>query len=300
MKHHSAYLTTTTTLGGRGSHMLCLSVLLSLWLTGCVTTQGPVLLRWNPDAAEKITYNTLVGAEPAPQYHIKHHGFEVARSEPLRAEVKKRLLSIPLPLAPLETTFVKQPLGLRVTTLVTETPQTVDEDAPLKVAEQFPPKTSRILADIGTTGELASFYYDDKPRTLLALFFQLPTAPIKVGDTWQVPLHILQIGESFTPHRAARINQVRLEGISTSEEGERIAHLFYTIAEKVEGEYVHIGRKKRTITPINGLGSVIGYGEFYIDKGYWKRLIFQKAVDRGKPPLSSEKKVYALELIKEP
>ncbi len=280
--------------------MLCLSVLLSLWLTGCVTTQGPVLLRWNPDAAEKITYNTLVGAEPAPQYHIKHHGFEVARSEPLRAEVKKRLLSIPLPLAPLETTFVKQPLGLRVTTLVTETPQTVDEDAPLKVAEQFPPKTSRILADIGTTGELASFYYDDKPRTLLALFFQLPTAPVKVGDTWQVPLHILQIGESFTPHRAARINQVRLEGISTSEEGERIAHLFYTIAEKVEGEYVHIGRKKRTITPINGLGSVIGYGEFYIDKGYWKRLIFQKAVDRGKPPLSSEKKVYALELIKEP
>ncbi len=297
MNPRTAYLATTAGLDGSRSRMLCLSVLLCLGLTGCATTQGPVLLRWNPDAAEKITYNTLIDAEPAPQYHIKQHGFEVARSEPLRAEAKKRLLSIPLPLAPLETTFIKQPLGLRVTTLVTETPQTVDEEASLKVTKLLPPKTSWIQADIDTKGE-SSFYYYDRAKALLTLFFKLPTAPVNVGDTWQVPLHILQIGEFFTPHSASRINQVRLEGISTSEKGERIAHLFYSIAEKVEGEYVHIGQKKRTVVPINSIGSYIGYGEFYIDKGYWKQLIFQKSVDRGKPPLSSEKKVFALELIK--
>ncbi len=255
-------------------------LLICLTLTGCATTEKGVLLRWNPNLVEEVVYNTLIG-EPTPEQALGVHGFDIIDNPVLREQVKHQLAAIKIPHTAVETTLKKRGKHLRVLTInVDPKPDaaTASDKADVKpLKRRYPTGTIRLHADIDTKGALESFFYLRKHRNVYSLLFKLPDNPVKVGDRWQIPLNIIGTGGVLTPDNAYRINQVSLESVDRDEAGDLIATLFYVAAEHMDGQYdnPHL----YDTSPFAMRGSIIGLGEFYVEKGYWKRFTGQLALN---------------------
>ncbi len=100
------------------------------------------------------------------------------------------------------------------------------------------------------------------------------------------------------PDNAYRINQVSLESVGRDEAGDLIATLFYVAAEHLDGQYdnPHLYDTR----PFVMRGSFIGLGEFYVEKGYWKRFTGQLIGNAIGPVTSPESSanLYVLEEMK--
>ncbi|MCP4275720.1 MAG: hypothetical protein GY779_05135, partial [Gammaproteobacteria bacterium] len=186
-----------------------------------------------------------------------------------------------IPYTAVETTLKKRGEHLRVLTInVDPKPDaaTASDKADVKpLKRRYPTGTIRLHADIDTKGALESFFYLRKHRNVYSLLFKLPDNPVKVGDRWQIPLNIIGTGGVLTPDNAYRINQVSLESVGRDEAGDLIATLFYVAAEHMDGQYdnPHL----YDTSPFAMRGSIIGLGEFYVEKGYWKRFTGQLALN---------------------
>ncbi len=251
-------------------------LLICLTLTGCATTEKGVLLRWNPNLVEEVVYNTLIG-EPTPEQALGVHGFDIIDNPVLREQVKHQLAAIKIPHTAVETTLKKRGKHLRVLTInVDPKPDaaSASDKADVKpLKRRFPTGSIRLHADIDTKGALESFFYLRKHRNIYSLLFKLPDNPVKVGDRWQIPLHIIGVNSTLIPHETYRTNQVSLESMSRDEAGNLIATLFYLAAEHIDAQFdnPHLYDTR----PIIKRASFIGLGEFYVEKGYWKRFTGQ-------------------------
>ncbi len=255
-------------------------LLICLSLAGCATTEKGVLLRWNPDLVEEVVYNTLIH-EPSPEQALGVHGFDIIDNPVLREQVKHQLAAIKIPYTAVETTLKKRGEHLRVLAInVDPKPATAFADGKVGVKpikRWFRTGAIRLQADIDTKGALESFFYQRDLRNNYSFLFRLPDNPVKVGDHWQIPLHIIGMNSILPPHETYHINQVSLESMSRDEAGNLVATLFYVAAEHVDSPYYN--PPLYDTHPIIRRGSFIGLGEFYVEKGYWKRFTGQRVMD---------------------
>jgi hypothetical protein len=129
--------------------------------------------------------------------------------------------------------------------------------------------TVQLRGELTPKGAIASFYLEQKQRNLLAMFFELPTYPVYVGDTWSIDVNCISMGNGFIADEAHRINQVKFTELSTTEDGRPIAILDYLIAEMVEGSFETPLSEESTPTSMSC--TFMGRGAFLIEEGRWSQ-----------------------------
>jgi hypothetical protein len=119
-------------------------------------------------------------------------------------------------------------------------------------------------------GDIHSFWVKSNQKNLIAIFFQLPTIPVKIGDKWSLDINLIENDQNFKCDSAYKINEVTLTDIKKVD-GETVAVLKYNIVEYVNGDFNSPsffgsqGSKKETMMKF----SHQGIAEFSIDKGRW-------------------------------
>jgi hypothetical protein len=120
------------------------------------------------------------------------------------------------------------------------------------------------------TGGIHSFWIKSAQKNLIALFFELPTKPVKVGDKWSLDVNLIANDQNFDCDTSYKINEVILIDIKTIN-GEKIAVLKYNIVEYVKGNFNSPsffgseGGQKETMMKFTHQG----IAEFSVDKGRW-------------------------------
>jgi hypothetical protein len=120
------------------------------------------------------------------------------------------------------------------------------------------------------TGGIHSFWLKSAQKNLIALFFELPTIPVKVGDKWSLDINLITNDQNFDCDTSYKINEVTLVDIKKIN-GETIAVLKYNIVEYVKGNFNSPSffgsdrEQKETMMKFTHRG----IAEFSIDKGRW-------------------------------
>ena len=74
------------------------------------------------------------------------------------------------------------------------------------------------------TGEIHSFWVKSNQKNLIAILFQLPAAPMAIGDKWPLDVNLIANDQNFKCDSAYKVNEVILTDIKEIE-GEAIAIL---------------------------------------------------------------------------
>lgn len=120
------------------------------------------------------------------------------------------------------------------------------------------------------TGGIHSFWVKSSQKNLIALFFELPTRPVKVGDKWSLDINFITNDQNFDCDTSYKINEVILADIKKIN-GETIAVLKYNIVEYVKGNFItpsffdSDGGQNETMMKFTHQG----IAEFSVDKGRW-------------------------------
>lgn len=129
--------------------------------------------------------------------------------------------------------------------------------------------TVQLRGELTPEGTIASFYLEQNQRNLLAMLFELPSAPVHVGDSWEIDVNCVAMGHGFIASNANRVNKVTLTSVEENDEGQALAHLEYVIAESVEGDFLFPFSEEPIPTSMNC--SFLGQGSFLIEEGRWQQ-----------------------------
>lgn len=119
-------------------------------------------------------------------------------------------------------------------------------------------------------GGIQSFWVKSPQKNLIALFFELPTKPVRIGDKWSLDINLISNDQNFDCDSAYKINEVTLTDIKNVN-GDTIATLKYNIVEYVKGNFYSPsflgseGGQKQTMMKFIHQG----VAEFSVDKGRW-------------------------------
>lgn len=119
------------------------------------------------------------------------------------------------------------------------------------------------------TGGIHSFWVKSNQKNLIAIFFELPQTPVKVGDTWELDVNLIANDQNFECDSAFKVNKVTLTDLKM-ENNETIAVLKYEIIEFVDGTFnspSFMGKGGPTKTMMKFTHQAIA--EFSIEKGRW-------------------------------
>jgi hypothetical protein len=137
--------------------------------------------------------------------------------------------------------------------------------------------TVQLRGELTSDGAIASFYLEQRQRNLLAMFFELPTQPVQVGDTWEIDVNCVSMGSGFVADKASRINQVELTELSTTTDGKPLAVIDYMIAEAVDGAF-HSPLSEEPLASSMSC-SFVGRGYFLIEEGRWQQFLGEFAIE---------------------
>ena len=151
----------------------------------------------------------------------------------------------------------------------------VDEDAVM------------LEGNMNDNGSIGSFYIDKNQKNTLALFFELPTKNVKIGDSWALDVQFTLLNSAFECDSVFKKNQVTLTQIKKQGQ-DSVAVLAYNIQEYVSGKYPADAQKSFTKTRYQAVA------EFSITQGRWLSYEGQMETDSFG---SVEHKKYALTKI---
>jgi hypothetical protein len=123
---------------------------------------------------------------------------------------------------------------------------------------------------ITETGAIQSFYTKNDQKNLIAMLFELPNKPIKVGDSWPLTINFMAMDQNFTCDTSFKKNVVTLIGLK-KENGETLAIIKYDIMEFISGGFktpIFSGTDKGPVKTVMKM-SFNGIAEFAIGKGRW-------------------------------
>ena len=115
--------------------------------------------------------------------------------------------------------------------------------------------------ELNDDGSISSFYIRQSQKNLLAMFFELPKYPVRIGDSWPLQINLIEFDQNFICEKAEKRNSVELSDVKIIN-GEEIAVLKYDIYERVEGGFFN----SPTVMEISFTGNC----EFSISKGRWE------------------------------
>jgi hypothetical protein len=126
----------------------------------------------------------------------------------------------------------------------------------------------QLRGELNLDGGIESFYLEQRQKNLLAMFFELPTHPVSVGDSWEIEVYCVTMGNGFIVDIAERTNQVTFTELTTNSEGKALAVIDYFILESVSGDFINPMSDEAMETSMDC--SFIGRGYFLIDEGRWE------------------------------
>lgn len=143
--------------------------------------------------------------------------------------------------------------------------------------------TVQLRGEIAPAGEVTSFYLPDRQKNLLAIFFELPSQPVRIGETWELDFQCVEIGAGFIFTQSNRINQVTFSEVSTLPDGRQIAVLDYLMLESASGytdSHLLSGIDGATNEPraFSTQCSFVGQGQFLINEGRWHQLVGEMSI----------------------
>ncbi len=120
---------------------------------------------------------------------------------------------------------------------------------------------------LNQNGDIQSFYTINKQKNLLALFFQLPSHPVAIGDKWSIDMNWLQMDQHFDCDTMSKINEVKLIEVKIDGK-DTIAVIRYKNYEMVKGGYLSPFSNKSIESFIDSRYDAIC--EFSINEGKWR------------------------------
>ncbi|MES2269182.1 MAG: hypothetical protein V4520_20630 [Bacteroidota bacterium] len=90
-------------------------------------------------------------------------------------------------------------------------------------------------------GDIQSFYLRNDQKNLIALFFQLPSKPVKIGDSWQISTNLISMDQNFKCDSAYKRNTVSVTAIDDIDT-DRIVTVKYDIEEYITGDFGFAGK----------------------------------------------------------
>ncbi len=268
----------------RGFGVLMLVVILAANAGGQEAgARGPVLLRWKVPPEEVLAFRTSMSpVDPSKENVIRFDLESLAQGEDLPAEAKGAIDELRLPTVSSMTSLLRKlpsgNLSVKMTVGKVTTPTEAGSEQDEWMAEMMKKMegTVQLRGEITDSGEVASFYMESKQKNLLAVFFELPKEPVKVGDTWSLDVNFVAMGHGFICDEASRTNRVKLTRLTKTEDGDVVASLHYLIAESVKGRitdpFAEEGQAPSGM-PTSMSMSFVGRGEFLVNKGTWKQLV---------------------------
>jgi hypothetical protein len=126
-----------------------------------------------------------------------------------------------------------------------------------------------LRGSVYATGGIHSFWVKSNQKNLISTFFELPTKPIKIGDTWKLDINLIANDQNFNCDSSYKINEVTLTDIKKYK-GETIAVIKYNIVEYVNGTFISPsfkggGGEQKTMMKFTHKA----IAEFSVDKGRW-------------------------------
>lgn len=247
---------------------------LCLLLTGCATGDG-ALLRWATAPGTPHEYQASI--ENTLPLNVKGlvltHGINVLTDPNLRKEVKNALMSFELPPANATASIGVIEDHLRVVMIGTipeyESPPKNKMEKSLRELTEARNGELLLVGDMDRSGKLLSFYLRPNQSVVMSLAFSLPKNEVKIGDSWSIPINLIQIPTNYFPDKINRVNKVFLEEISEQDNGQSIAKLFYVITEEVVGKYKFSYSDEVVASEITM--SLLAYAEFNLDLGQWHK-----------------------------
>ena len=157
--------------------------------------------------------------------------------------------------------------------------------------------TVQLRGEITDSGQVASFWLEQKQKNLLAVFLELPTAPVKVGQSWSLSVNFLEMGSGFICDKSGRANSVKLVSLSKTAGGDTVATMEYCLAESIEGKFrLPTGGADQ---PCTMAMSFVGRGEFLVGKGTWQRFVGRMHIKATGVMTSDAQQHFAMEPMAE-
>jgi hypothetical protein len=129
--------------------------------------------------------------------------------------------------------------------------------------------TIQLRGELTSEGEIASFWLEQKQLNLLSMLFEMPIGPVNVGDTWELEVRCISMGNGFIVENASRTNLVEFTEVSTTSDGRLVAVLNYLISESVEGSFDSPFSAEPSPASMTCLYT--GQGRFLIAEGRWEQ-----------------------------
>lgn len=125
----------------------------------------------------------------------------------------------------------------------------------------------QLRGKINKDGGIESFYIKKEQLNLLALMFELPTEPVKIGDRWSIQASFISNDQNFICDEYDKTHIVELIDVKEID-GEMIAFIKYDLRYYVNGAFNNpfFG----TTVPTKMDVEFNGISEFNITKGKWK------------------------------
>jgi hypothetical protein len=126
-----------------------------------------------------------------------------------------------------------------------------------------------LRGSVYANGGIHSFWVKSNQKNLISIFFELPTKPVKIGDTWKLDLNLIANDQNFSCDSSYKINEITLTDIKKNK-GETIAVIKYNIVEYVNGtfnspSFMGGGEEQKTMMKFTHQA----IAEFSVDKGRW-------------------------------
>jgi hypothetical protein len=249
-------------------------ILLIMLLCACEAADNSYSLQWSVSAGEDVVFYATNTEVPLDE-RFAIDGFDILNDDALKARVIQDFSSLEIPTPTYQATLVahKEGLRLKVVGIVPEyntEPESEDEKLAREMIEARAGDVS-LLADIDSKGDLASFYLRHKQKNFLAFLFRLPDDKVKPGDSWHIPMNLIDIGAGFVPDESVRDGRATFEALTYNTQGDAIANLFYVFTEKVTGQFEYSYTDE--VVPMSIQYTYLASSKFNIDQGRWESFV---------------------------
>ncbi|MFA0961124.1 hypothetical protein AB9P05_04930 [Roseivirga sp. BDSF3-8] len=225
----------------------CLTLLFVFVISVAIGQQSQTIdLRWKIDNNDTLTYGTVMKDIEPSSVEMDFGGLlrslsdstskGIDNSKPLFRELNERIRNLDY-----VTTLTANEEGV-VDILMSAQPTSTTDETDSKAG-----KTAKGSKSIGQgvvlrgsvyeSGGVHSFWLKSQQKNMVALLFELPAGPVKVGDKWPLDVSLISNDQNFACDSAYRVNEVTLTEIKEVE-GETVAVLKYNVVEYVDGDFI--------------------------------------------------------------
>ncbi len=147
----------------------------------------------------------------------------------------------------------------------------VDNDIKNSITQHFQEFLTGVVlrGSVNEDGTIHSFWLKRAQKNLIAVFFELPGKPIKLGDTWKISTNFIGNDQNFICDSSFFKNEVKLIDIRKIK-GETVAVIKYDVQEYVDGTFnmpSMFGESGASSSMMNF--EYKGIAEFSIERGKW-------------------------------